>query len=236
MQVGNVMLGSALLLAVGALTSCGGDESIPTARQLSEALITASDFEGEWTLFAGPEEDQQLDPSGILTDEQRELVPSFDLCDRASDDAKKAAESLRPIVFRQLNLTVDDEIDPPFDRTGHMIFLQQFLYAGASDEIEESFDLVRAGMIECLGEMPAGEEGPGFADELEVPEVGDDRLGVLMTVEEAGGWAEWRIQEVLMRDGPVLMKFVVVDIRAGADPYFTTEAFGDMVRSAAAKL
>ena len=236
MQVRNVMLGSALLLAVGALTSCGGDESVPTAERLSSSLVTVDDFEGEWTLFAGPEEDQQLDPSGILTDEQRELVPSFDLCDKASDDSKNAAESLRPIVFRQMDLAVDDEINPPFDRKGHMIFMQQFLYAGEPDEIEESFDLVRAGMIECLGEMPAGEEGPGFAEEMEVPEVGDDRLGVLITMEEAGGWAEWRIHEVFMRDGPVLMNFVVVDIRAGDDPYFTTEEVGEMVRMAAAKL
>lgn len=236
MRVRNVMVGS-LLLGLSVFVSCGGDDSIPTAEDLSGMLLAASDLEGEWVLFNGPQGgDEMVDPSGILTDEQRELVPSFDLCDRANDDARRVAETLRPIVFRQMNLVVDDEIDPPLDRSGHMVFLQEFLYVGDPDEIEESFDLVRAGMVECFGEIPAGEEGPGFAAELEVPDVGEDRLGVLMTVEEAGGWAEWRIQEVLMRDGPVLMKFVLVDIRAGDDPYFTTEEFGAMVRTAAAKL
>ena len=236
MQMRKVMRVPMIAVAFTALVSCGGDESIPTAQKLSESLIALDDFDGEWALFAGPEDDQQLDPSGILTDEQRELVPSFDLCDRASDEAKNVAETLQPIVFRQMDLAVDDAIDPPFDRTGHMVFVQQFLYAGEPDEIEESFDLVRSGMVECLGEMPAGEEGPGFAEDLEVPEVGDDRLGVLITMGEAGGWAEWRIHGVFMRDGPVLMNFVVVDIRADDDPYFTTEEFGDMVRTAAAKL
>lgn len=236
MRMRDVMVGSVVVFIVSALVSCGGDDAVPTAEELSASVVMVDDFEGEWTLFAGPEDDQQLDPSGILTDEQRDLVPSFELCDRASDEARSVADSLRPLVFRQMDLAVDDEIDPPFDRTGHMIFMQQFLYAGDSDEMAESFDLVREGMLECLGEMPAGEEGPGFAEELEVPEVGDDRLGVLITMEEAGGWAEWRIHEVLMRDGPVLMQFVVVDIRAGVEPYFTTEEFGEMVRTVAAKL
>lgn len=233
----NVMVAVVATLSLGSLVSCGGDEdAAPSLELLSRALVSTDDLQGEWTLFAGPEDDQKLDPSGILTDEQRELVPSFDLCDRASDEAKDVVENLRPLVFRQMDLAVDDEIDPPSDRTGHKIFLQEFLYAGESKEIKKSFDLLRAGMIDCFGEMPAGEEGPGFAEELAVPEVGDDRIGVLTTIEEAGGWAEWHIQEVLMRDGPVMMMFVVVDIRAGDDPYFTTEEFGDMVRAVAAKV
>jgi hypothetical protein len=224
-------------LGLGSLVSCGGDEEAePSLELLSRALLSIDDLDGEWTLFSGPDDDQKLDPSGILTEEQRELVPSFDLCDRASDEARDEAENLRPLAFRQLDLKVDDEIDPPFDRTGHMIFLQEFLYAGKPGEIKESFDLLRAGMIECFGEIPAGDEGPGFAEELAVPEVGDDRIGVMTTIEEAGGWAEWRIQEVLVRDGPSMMKLVVVDIRAGTDPYFTSEDFGDFVRSAAARL
>lgn len=228
-----VVLAGSLLLA-----SCGNDEeAIPSAEQLSAMLISPDDLDGEWSIFNGPQGgDQMVDPSGILTDEQQELVPSFDLCERASDEAKQVAEDLRPLVFRQMDLAIDDEIDPPFDRSGHMIFMQEFLFAGDADDIARDFRIVRDGMIECFGEMPAGEEGPGFAEELTVPELGDDRIGVLITVEEAGGWAEWRIQEILMHDGPVLMKFVVVDIRAGTEPYFTAEEFGDIARTAAEKM
>lgn len=220
------------------LVSCGnGGEATPSAEELSEVLMTADDLDGGWSIFTGPQGgDEEIDPSGILTDEQRELLPSFDLCDAASDEAREIAQTLRPVVFRQMNLTVDDEINPPFDRTGHLIFAQQFLYSAEADEIERSFESLEDGMIVCLGETPAGEEGPGFSEELAVPGVGDDRFGVLTTIEEAGGWAEWRIQEALVRDGSVLMKVVVVDIRAGADPYFSDADFGEIVRTATLKL
>lgn len=225
-------------ITFGWLASCGDDEpSIPSAQELSESLIEADELDGDWTLLSGPQGgDEMVDPSGILTEEQRDLVPSFDMCDEASDEAREIAASLRPVVFRQLDLTVDDEIDPPFDRTGHMIFLQEFLYTGEPHEIAESFEVLRDGMVGCLGEIEAGEEGPGLAKELDVPEVGDDRLGVLITIEEAGGWAEWHIQELFVRDGSVLMKFVVVDIHAGVEPYFTTEEFAEFARLAADKL
>ena len=227
-----------LLLGSGSLVSCGdGAQPVPSAQQLASSLVSADDLEGEWSLFAGPQgDDEELDPSGILTEEQRELVPSFDLCEKASDEAKKAVEELRPVAFRQLNLAVDDEIDPPLDRTGHMIFLQQFLYSGDEEELAETFASIREGFTDCLGDIPAGEEGPGRAEALDVPEVGDERFAVLTTLEEAGGWAEWRIQNVIVRDGPVLMSLVLVDIRADADPYFTEESFGDYVRVAAKKL
>jgi hypothetical protein len=220
------------------LVSCGGnDDSVPTADELSAMLMAPDDIAGEWSVFTGPQGgDEQIDPSGILTEEQRELVPSFDLCDEAGDEALAAAESLRPVVFRQMDLTTEDDIDPPFDRSGHLIFSQQFLYSGDPDEMRRAFEVVRSGMIACLGEMPAGEEGPGFSEEIAVPQVGDDRFGVLMTIEEAGGWAEWHIREVLLRDGPILMKFVIVDIRADTDPYFSNEDFGEMLRTAAEKL
>lgn len=228
-----VMVAGSLLLA-----SCGnGEETIPSAEQLSDMLISADDVEGDWSLFDGPQGgDQMIDPSGILTDEQRELVPSFELCDRASDEAKQVADDLRPVVFRQMDLAVDDEIDPPSDREGHMVFLQQSLFAGDPDELADSFTIVRDELRACLGPIPAGEEGPGFAEELTVPEVGDDRFAALITIEEAGGWAEWRVHEIFVRQGPVVMLLVIVDIRAGVDPYFSTSDIDDIVRTAAEKL
>ena len=224
-------------ITVAVSSACSGDRSIPSTRELSDALVTADDLAGEWNVDPGPQGgDAAIDPTKILTDEQRELLPSFELCDRASDEAKKIASTMRPLVFRQLDLTEQDEIDPPFDRTGHMIFLQEFLYADASYRMERSFESLRDGMAECLGEIPAGEEGPGYAEALTLPDLGDDCFGVLMTIGEAGGWAEWHIQEALVRNGTTLMKFVMVDIHAGVEPYFTTDDFADIVRTAVNKL
>lgn len=227
-----------LALVVSTVVACGnGHSSIPTADDLSESLVVPEDLEGEWSVNAGPQGgDAAIDPSGILTDEQRGLLPTFELCERASEEARAVAASMRPIVFRQLDLDVEDEIDPPLDRTGHMIFLQEFLYVDASYRTNSSFQSLRDGMTECLGELPAGEEGPGLAETLALPDVGDDRFGVLMTIEEAGGWAEWHIQEALVREGAVLMKFVMVDIRGGTDPYFSADDFGDIVQTAVNKL
>lgn len=229
---------TSVVVSATLLASCADDgAAVPSATELSDSLLMADDLEGEWSLATGPDDDEAaVDPSGVLTEEQRDMLPSFDICDRASEDAKKAAEDLRPVVFRQLELAVDDEIDPPFDRSGHMVFLQEFLYSGDSDEIEDTFTLLREGLTACLGAIPAGEEGPGTAVEMVVPEVGDDRFGVLTTIEEAGGWAEWRIHNVIMRGGPVMMSLVVVDIRADADPYFTADEFDDIVLIAAEKL
>jgi hypothetical protein len=93
-------------------------------------------------------------------------------------------------------------------------------------------------MEACLGEIPAGEEGPGRAEAMALPDVGDDRSGVLTTVEEAGGWAEWRLHSALVRDGDVLASIVVTDIRAGDDtaPFFTIDEVGAMVSAAVERL
>lgn len=97
---------------------------------------------------------------------------------------------------------------------------------------------MRTGSDACLGDFPADEEGPGHVETMAVPDLGDDSFGVLMVVEERGGWAEWRLHHVVMRDGPVLMYLVLTDIRAGdgVEPYFSTEDIGEIARTAAAQL
>lgn len=237
MESRHVVVGLVLAVTAMGAAACARDRSIPSAQDLSESLMTADDLDGSWNINSGPQGgDAAIDPSGILTEEQRELVPSFDFCDRASDDSRKVAATLRPLVFRQLDLVVEDGIDPPFDRAGHMVFLQEFLYVDPPYLMASSFASLREGMNQCLGEVPAGEEGPGYVETLPIPEVGEDRLGALITIEEAGGWAEWHVQEALVREGAVLMRLVLVDIRAGAAPYFTAEDFGEIVRTAASTL
>ena len=160
------------------------------------------------------------------------MIPRIELCDEASEDARAAADDLRWMAFRQLDLTVDDPIEPPDDRSGHMVFVHEYMLSGEPDEIEATFELLREGQQACLGEIEAGEEGPGMAEEMELPDVGDDRYGVLVTVAEAGDWAEWRFHTALVRDGSVLIQIVVTDIRAGVDPYYTVEDAGEMVTTA----
>ncbi|TFH16582.1 MAG: hypothetical protein E4H05_07010 [Acidimicrobiales bacterium] len=229
----------AAALTLGA-TGCGSDGSeatVPTAAELASSLVATDDFEGEWTVNEPPD-DSAESVSGVITDDQRDMLPTFELCDQASPDSRAAAGELRWTAFRQLDSAVEDPIKPPNDRTGHMVFVQEFLTSGEPDEIETTFGLLRDGMQACLGDIPAGEEGPGTAEAMTLPDVGDDREGMLITIEEAGGGAEWRLHNALVRQGAVLMLMDVVDIRAGegVEPYYSVEDVGQFVEIAIDRL
>jgi hypothetical protein len=225
-------------LVLGA-ASCGSDEASttpPTADELATTLVVEDSFDGDWTLNTGPDDSTDMS-SGVVPDELQEQLPRIEFCESASDESRAAAEDLQWQAFRQLDLTVEDPIDPP-DREGHMVAVQQFLTAGDPAEIEATFDLLQEGMEACLGDFPAGEEGPGTAEEMTLPDVGDDRYGVLLTFDEAGGWAEWRLHTALVRQGPVLMSLQVMDIRAGegVEPYYSIDDVGTMVQTAVDRL
>ncbi len=98
--------------------------------------------------------------------------------------------------------------------------------------------LLRDGLQACLGDIPADEEGPGRAEEMTIPQVGDDRYGVLLTIEEAGGGAEWRIHTALVRKGAVLALLYITDIRAGegVEPFYTVDEVGSLIQTAVDKL
>lgn len=226
---------TAAALAVGACGSDSASAPVPAAEALGASLVAADDFDGTWAVNAPPDA-TDIAESGVVPDEFQDSLPTIDLCDNASAESLAAAEALRWKAFRQLDLTVEDPIEPPGDRSGHMIFVQEFLTSAEPGEVEATFDLLREGMEACLGDLPAGEEGPGTAEEMTVPEVGDDRYGVLMLVEEAGGWAEWRLHSTLVRNGSVLMSFVVVEITAGVEPLYSIADVSGMLETAVDKL
>ncbi len=232
----SVMVAAAALVNGG----CGGDTStsttgatsVPTAAALASSLITVNDYAGKWTVNLPP----GADPSGVIADSQQALLPTVGLCDRASAPSRAAVKGLRWKAGRQLDLTVKDPITPPNDRKGHMIFVQEYLTSGDQASITSTFDAVRDGMKACLGVLPAGDEGPGTATAMRVPNVGDDRYGVLTVVEEAGGWAKWRLSTTLIRRGQVLVFLNVVDIIAGVPPQFSDSDIDGFTMTAVAKL
>lgn len=229
------LLGLAMLATAAVLAACGDAGSTPpTAEQLATRLVTTTSFDGAWMIERGPDDGSDM-TSGVIPEDQRELLPSIELCDDATAEARAAADSLSWSAFRQMNLDVDDPINPPNDRSGHMVFVQQFLTSGDASELATTFELLHSGSEACFGAIPAGDEGPGTAEAMAVPAVGDERFGVLTTMGEAGGWAEWRLHSFFVRDGDVLMSFVVVDIRAGegVEPYFTTDDLDRMITIAA---
>lgn len=230
----------AALAAVGALViglaACGeADTAAPlTAEQLAAALVTPDDFDGTWTRHVAPDE-AAID--GVVSDAQQELLPRVDLCDQASQAARDTTNGIEWKAFRQLDLTVDNPLDPP-DRSGHIVFAQEFLTSGDLDTITATFDQFRVGMDACLGDFPAGDEGPSTAATMLLPSLGDDRFAVLTVIQEsgmgeAGGWAEWRLHQMVVRDGSTLLGLLVVEIRSNdVEPLFTADDVGAMARTA----
>lgn len=233
--IGRWTVGAAVLVCATAV-GCGDDVdgSPRSAEQLAERLVEPADLPGTWTVhgrFAEAEVD------GVVTDEAREMLPGVGLCDAASDASKAAAASLAWKAFRQLDLEADDPLDPPVDRSGRMVFAQEFVTSGAVGDLAVAFDAVRDGVLACLGEIPAGEEGSGMVTEMEVPEVGDERVATLTELEEAGGWAQWRLHEVLVRDGSTLVRFTFVEIRSlDVEPQYTVDEVGEIVATVVDRL
>ena len=60
-----------------------------------------------------------------------------------------------------------------------------------------------------------------------MPDVGDDRWGVLTMFTEAGDWAEWRLHSGLIRDNAVLAMIPIIDMRADTEPYYTIVLLAD---------
>jgi hypothetical protein len=244
-----VALTGAVVLLLGACSGAGSESpsssprpassqgAVPTAGQLAAALVTADDYDGQWTVNVPP--DAQMPTSGVVPEDLQQMLPKIEFCGKASEESRSVADALRWQAFRQLDQSEQDPIDMAAgDRVGHMIFVQEFLRSGDPAEIEKTFNALRDGLQACQGKIPAGEEGPGNTEPMSIPHVGDDRYGELTTLEEAGGGAYWLLHHSLVRQGPVLMQMQVVDIvmGEGVQPAFAPEDIGTFLTTAVENL
>ncbi|MFM2047065.1 MAG: hypothetical protein RL383_1142 [Actinomycetota bacterium] len=217
-------------------SSTGDDTQVMTGAELAGLLLSPGDIEGEWTLNKGPE-GGGLPESGEITDADRDQLPQVQVCDKASAAAKEAISNLRWQAYRQLDRTENDPLDPPKDREGHMEFVQQYLMSDEPSRITTLYGDAAPGFIECLGDIPAGEEGPGTSTEVQIGQVGDERVAVLSRFEEAGGTGMWNIYSVLVRKGAVLVSVTAVDIVMGdLEAELTLSDVSDIVETAVSKL
>ena len=227
----------AAALAAALVTGCGGEPRSTT--ELSDALLTVSDLHGAWTENRQRPDspDSTMPATGIIPDDQRDMLPTIELCDAASAAGRSAAESLKWDVFRQFDMTPADPFDPPTDREGHKIFLQEFMLSNdASDLVKVTADLFPA-MEACLGDIPAGEEGPGTATKINISSGADEQIAVLTQIEEAGGGGQWFIYNAIVRKSSVLMWVMLGDVFIGdLQPEVGLTDFDAIVQAAVEKL
>lgn len=224
-----------VLVSSGCTRSSRSPKVVLSTQELADGLLVADDLEGNWKLNSGPE-GADLSTTGIIDDTNRDKLPQIQLCDTASQESRDALNAIQWQAFRQIDKTVDNAIKPPKDREGHMIFVQEWLTSGESDELELVFDDISAAVKECLGDIPAGEEGPGTITEAEIEPIGDQRVAALTQFEEAGGVGTWNIYSVFIRAGTVLMGVTAVDIVLGdLEPELTVADLDEILSTALSK-
>lgn len=227
----------AFAVAACLVAGCGAEPR--STADLSTALLTVSDLTGAWTENRQRPDapDDTMPASGIIPEDQREMLPTVELCETASAEGKAAADSIEWEVFRQFDMTPVDPFDPPTDREGHKIFLQEFMLSDdGSNLVKITADLFPA-MEACLGDIPAGEEGPGTATKIDISSGGDEQIAVLTQIEEAGGTGQWFIYTAVVRKGSVLMSVMLGDVFIGdLQPEVGLEDFDAIVQAAVEKL
>lgn len=200
---------ASVVVAALLLAGCGSTDEPPpggpSASELAGTLVEADDLGTGWAVNAPPED---YGGYGVVTDENRGMVPKLQFCDRASADAVAAASELDWEAFTQVNYETGN------DR--HLVFVQEFLRSDTADDVRQTYADLASGIRACEGvrsEYPDGEVGTQSS--LDVPEVGDDRVGSRELVSEPGGSAAtWDIRSLLARDGTTLIGVTVVEIVA----------------------
>lgn len=222
-----------LLLGMSVLSACGGESATDSdagARSPSELaahLVTEQDLGEGWTIVANPETETKDDP-GVITDANRDTLPRIEFCDKAGADSRAAALDLKWGAFRQLNLATPTEAAQPTDRPSDdttrpehdLVFVQEFLMSGTTAEIRSAYDALAAGVQACWGvttEYPDGEVGT--SESLQVPTLGDERVGSRDIVTEPGPGTEagiWDLRSVIARDGNVLVGVTIAEVTTPA--------------------
>lgn len=241
------LTGVALVVSLAMLPACGDDtEPEPSdgmsAEEVAALLITADDLGEGWSVMQ-PEGEDDTFVDGVVTDENRDYLPLIGLCDDADDDAKKAAGAVEWQAFRQLGFDTGMPAPTPDQRVrqAHLVFAQEFLLNDDATAVEDTFDTLAAGIEACAGTTETAPDGERIKTTLlELPELGDDAVGVRMLVTEPGPKkrvAVWDLRNVMVRDGDFLVGVMFTEITTPKiQPQFTDADVEQVVTTALERL
>jgi hypothetical protein len=235
----------ALVLAA-ALTSCGAEDSQPattappgrTADAVATLLLAPEALGEGWSTLDVPPDQGGIE-GGVVTDDNRELLPRFEQC--AASDEQPQSEPLHWDAFRQVNLATPvpgrtGSPGPGVRPTHHLVFVQEYVLTDTPSAVTTTFADLEESMAACVGQETTSGDGEAITSEaLEVPAVGEAATGLRYTVTEPGGddGPVWDLRNVAFRDGDLLVALVVVEI---ASPTIERElddaAFADIVQAA----
>ena len=201
------------------LDPTGGEVTIPTAEELDAAVLTLDDLGEGWTDYR----------HGVLTAEDREMMPTLDLCPEAGEQAVQAVAGLVWQAYAHANHPLDDP-------TAYPLNVQQYLVAADLDEAESVFAALRDGSEICFEQGPTvTEDGETLtATPMALPELGDESFGYEVVVAEPTGM-QWDIREVIVRKEATLMWLQELEIVEG-DNVLTIDDIGDLATEAVDRL
>lgn len=216
-----ITLATSFLALLTLVVACGEKEGAPAGSPSSgaptgivSALLTGEDLGDGWSTTAAGE----FGVDGEVTDENRERLPGFEFCPDAPAPAQQAVAELHWDAFRQLDYDTGlpaPSPSPDMRPAHHLVFVQEFLMSPDGADIQGIFAGMSAGFDACVGQKETSRDGEVIRTvPLEVPAVGDQATGTRLIVTEPGGpgGAVWNLDELLVRDGNVLMALTVVEI------------------------
>lgn len=161
-------------------------QQVPDAQQLAEMLVTSDELDGEWS--SNPWGEPPTDRSSLA------FGTGPFLCGDAPSDSINAMNALRWQAIRQLD----------WPTAGRHI--RQVLLADEPSATGALFADLRDGLEACVGSTESDERGRSWVwESIATPDVGDDRIGVLISIREPGVDVAYLGHVVLVRDGPVVM-------------------------------
>jgi hypothetical protein len=157
---------------------------VPDPEQLAAMLVSEADLDDDWAV--NPWGLPPTDSGSIGFGESKFAAL---VCDDAPEEFRAAVEALN----WQAIVHLDKETDGAS--------VEELLWADEPDAAASLYSVLEEGLDACMGKPG---RGIGTTEPLTVPEVGDERTGVVIRIGEPGNERSTTYW-VLLRDGSVLM-------------------------------
>lgn len=218
------------------LSGCGQDEApddragdARPAAEVAATLVVAADLGADWSIRQNPDF-PEMSETGVVSDDVRAMLPQVSMCEAADAEAQAAADDLRWVAFRQLDLATGQPTGAPSPGKPplhHLVFVQEFLATGDPAGLAATYDALVAGGDACLGTETTDDGETVRTTVLTVSALGDASHGWRDLVSEpgpAGRSATWNLRRVLVRDGDVLLMAQVAEITSPRVPTVLDDA------------